>query len=412
MDYRKLNAVTIREPYYIPGFDKMIERIGTGRVLSKIDLAKGFHQVAVAEKDMEKTAFVCPFGKFQYRRMPFGLTNVPSVFQRLMDCVLCSCVDFAKVYIDDILVVSESWSVHVNHLRSVFVVLAEAGLTVKKNKCVFGKRKLEFLGHLIGNGVVSVPETRVRAILEHPLPRSRKQLRGFLGLVGFYRRFVRGIHRWTSALTPHTSGSGTGRIEWTGPMKEAFRKLCHVLSDSVVLCVPQRSDNFVLECDACSSGVGAVLSVVRGEETRPVAFFSHQLKGAQMRYSAQELECLAVVEAITHFAYYLYGASFTVLTDHRGLESLRDGKQCNRRVHGWSMKLSEFDFIIKYRSGVDNVVADDLSRCYEGVEGGCSVEVARLLEEGGDVGVQAHSHMKVREEEKGHMKDREEEKGT
>ncbi len=386
VDFRRVNTVTVREPYYIPGFDEMVERVGVGRVLSKLDLEKGFHQVVVDVEDRMKTAFVCPFGKFQFKRMPFGLTNAPSVFQRLMDMVLKDCWEYARVYIDDVLVVSESWRVHLRQLEEVFEALKVAGLTVKRKKCVFGKRKLEFLGHLVGDGVVSVPEARVRAILEHPKPRSRKQLRGFLGLVGFYRRFVRGIHRWTAVLTPHMSGPGSGRVMWTSPMDEAFRELCVCLSDSVVLCVPQKEDCFMLECDACGSGVGAVLSVQRDEEWRPVAFFSQQLKGAQQRYSAQELECLAVVEAVRHFAYFLYGKRFTILTDHRSLESLAAGKQCNRRVHGWALKLAEFDFIIKYRSGKDNVVADTLSRCYEDEEG-----KERFQEEGGDVGVQTQS---------------------
>jgi len=244
-----------------------------------------------------------------------------------MDVVLCECDDFAKVYIDDVLVVSKTWDVHVRHLRCVFEALRQAGLMAKREKCVFGKRKLEFLGHVIGDGVVSVPEARVRVIREHPVPVTRKQLRGFLGLVGFYRRFVAGIHRWTSVLTPHTSGSGSGRIAWTSPMRKAFRELCFCVSDFVVLCVPRKDDVFMLECDASGTGVGAVLSVVRDEETLPVAFFSKQLKGAQTRYAAQELECLAVVEAVQHFAYYLYGRHFEVVTDHRGLEALKEGRQ-------------------------------------------------------------------------------------
>ncbi len=379
-----MNGVTVREPYYIPGFDEMIERVGVGRVLSKLDLEKGFHQVVVRKEDREKTAFVCPFGKFQFRRMPFGLTNAPSVFQRLMDQVLVPCSDYARVYIDDVLVVSECWEVHLKHLEEVFEVLKLAGLTVKKKKCAFGKRKLEFLGHLIGDGVVSVPGYRVRAIAEHPMPRNRKQLRSFLGLVGFYRRFVRRMHRWTAVLTPHTSGSACGRLVWTSLMIEAFRELCLCLCNSIVLCVPQKEDSFMLECDACSSGIGAVLSVRRGDEWRPVAFFSHHLKGAQQRYSAQELECLAVVEAVNHFAYFLYGKHFEIVTDHRGLESLVAGKQCNRRVQGWALKLSEFSFSITYRKGSENVVADALSRCHEDVEAG---ENEHLFQEGGDVGV-------------------------
>ncbi len=176
VDFRHLNDVTVKEPYYIPGFEEMVEVVGRGSVLSKVDLAKGFHQVKVAEEDRDKTCFVCPFGKFRFRRMPFGLTKAPSVFQRLMDEVLVDCMEFASVYIDDILVVSLNWELHLGHLRLLFSVFRDAGLTCKAVKCCFGKRKLEFLGHWIGGGVVSVLEARVRAIKEHPLPKTRKQL--------------------------------------------------------------------------------------------------------------------------------------------------------------------------------------------------------------------------------------------
>ncbi len=383
VDYRRLNEITVREPYYIPSFDEMVERVGRGRVLSKVDLAKGFHQVEVEECDRVKTSFVCPFGKFQYRRMTFGLTNAPSMFQRLMDEVLVSCTDFAKVYIDDILVVSECWEVHLCHLRALLEVLKEAGLTCKRSKCVFGKRRLTFLGHEIGDGVVRVPEARVREIEEHPLPRTRRQLCAFLGLIGYYRRFVSGFHEWSSVLTPYTSKAPSGEIEWDSQMLEAFHMLCKCLCNAVCLYVPCVEDFFVLECDASGTGIGAVLSVRREGEDRPVAFFSKQLCGAQRRYSAQELECLAVVESIQHFAFYLYGRRFEVVTDHRGLESLRSGRQLNRRVHGWTLKLTEYDFEVKYRKGVQNVVADDLSRCHSDV----SVEDTHLWrEEGGDEG--------------------------
>ncbi len=332
VDYRRLNDITTKEPDYILSFDEMVEKVGAGKVMSKIDLAKGFHQVLVEESDRDKTCFVCPFGKYRFRRMPFGLTNAPSVFQRLMEEVLVGCEDCARVYIDDILVVSESWRSHLGHLQRVLDALKEAGLTCKRAKCSFGKRTLEFLGHQLGGGTISVLEARVEAIRNHPLPRTRKQLRGFLGLVGFYRRFIPGLHQWSSVLTPHTSTAKSGVVSWTSLMLDAFHALCTKLSVSVRLCVPCVSDVFVLESDASSTGVGAVLSVVRNNEKLPVAFFSKQLRGAQANYSAQELEGLGIYEAIRHFAYFLYGRKFTVVTDHKGLVNMRYGKQENRRI--------------------------------------------------------------------------------
>ncbi len=384
VDYRKVNAVTEKEPYYIPGFDEMVEKVGTGKVLSKVDLAKGFHQVLVEEQDRDKTCFICPFGKFRFIRMPFGLTNAPSVFQRLMDGVLVGCEDFARVYIDDILVVSQDWKTHLGHLKLLFDTLRQAGLTCKKKKCSFGRARLEFLGHQIGGGQISVPAARVEAIRNHPLPKTRKQLRSFLGLVGFYRRFIRGYHRWSSVLTPHTSTAMSRVVSWTDPMLDAFRGLCDQLCVSVCLYVPCVSDVFVLESDASSTGVGAVLSVTRENGNVPVAFFSRQLRGAQSRYSAQELEGLGVYEAIRHFAYFLYGKKFTVVTDHKGLVNMMTGRQFNRRIHNWCLKLTEFDFVIQYREGSMNIVADELSRCF-----GVAVadgDATHLRSEGGDVG--------------------------
>ncbi len=384
VDYRRLNSITLKEPYYIPGMDEMMDKVGRCGVLSKVDLAKGFHQVGVAVVDRDKTAFICPFGKYRYRRMPFGLANAPSVFQRLMDCVLCDCTDFSCVYIDDILIISKCWEEHVDHLRAVFEVLREAGLTCKRSKCEFGKVRLEFLGHIVGDGVVSIPEARVKALKEHPRPKTRRQLRAFLGMLNYYRRFVPDFHKWSSLLTPSTSGSAPGVVDWSVQMVEAFDTLKDKLCSQTFLCIPCHSDHFVLETDASSTGVGAVLSVLREGVLRPTAYFSRQLHGAQTRYSAQELEGLGLYEAIKHFAFFLYGLRFSVVTDHKSLVTLKTAPQHNKRLLNWALKLTEFDFEISYRNGSDNVVADCLSRCH-------SVEDAaddrhQQVGRGGDVG--------------------------
>ncbi len=221
------------------------------------------------------------------------------------------------------------------------------------------------MGHVIGGGVINVPEARVKAIREHPLPRTRKQLTAFLGLIGFYRKFIKEYHRWSSALTPSTSRNAAGVVEWTSQMMEAFRGLCDQLSSSVCLIVPCVSDVFVVESDVSVIEIGLVLSVRRNDELLPVVLFSRQLKGAQCRYSAQELEGLALYESIRHFGFYLYNRRFTVVTDHRALVTLMTSKQENRRLHNWSMKLTEFEFSVEYRSGKENIVANCLSRCYE-----------------------------------------------
>ncbi len=367
VDFRRLNSATVREPYYIPGLDEIVHKVGQARVLSKVDLTKGFHQVSVKVEDRAKTAFVCPFGKFQYCKMPFGLCNAPSVFQRLMDVVLSDCVDCSCVYIDDVLIMSENWREHLVHSGRVFECLRKAGLTCKSSKCEFGKATLEFLGHVVGDGVLSVPEARVLALRDHPRSKTKKQLRAFLGVVNFYRRFIRGFHQWSYLLTPSTSKSAPAVVGWTSLMLEAFDQLKVKLCNHVCLCIPCDSDMFILETDASSSGVGAVLSVLREGALRPAAF-SRQLHGAQTRYSAQELEGLGLYEAIRFFAFYLYGRKFKVITDHKPLVSMMTAPQHNRR------------------KGEQNIVADCLSRGAVGEEHAEADDTHQLKEGGGDVG--------------------------
>ncbi len=306
------------------------------------------------------------------------------MFQRLIDTVLLGCEEFAKVYIDDILVVSESSEEHIVHLRKLFGVLKKEGLTCKRSKCSFGRRRLEFLGHVVGEGVIDIPGARAEALRRHPRPKSRRQLREFLGTINYYRRFIQGFHECSSLLTPSTFKTAPGIVEWSKPMVEAFDLLKDKLLCHVCLTGPCMRDVFVLETDASGTGIGAVLSVEREGKREPVAFFSMQLRGAQLRYSAQELEGLGLFESVRHFAFYLYGRTFTVVTDHRSLESLMTAQQHNRRLYNWALKLTEFDFVVEYRKGRDNVVADCLSRRV----GECIEEGEKTSsEEGGDVGV-------------------------
>ncbi len=299
----------------------------------------------------------------------------------LSDCVDCSCV-----YIDDVLIMSENWRVHLVHLGRVFECLRKAGLTCKSNKCEFGKAKLEFLGHVVGDGVLSVPEARVLALRDHPRPKTKKQLRAFLGVVNFYRRFIRGFHQWSYLLTPCTSKSAPAMVGWTSLMLDAFDQLKVKLCNHVCLCIPCDSDMFILVTDASSSDVGAVLLVLRECALRPAAYFSRQLHGAQTRYSAQELEGLGLYETIRFFAFHFYGRKFKVVTDHKPLVSLMTAPQHNRRLLNWAMKLSDYNFEIVYRKREQNTVADCLSRGAVGEEHAEADDTHQLKEGGGDVG--------------------------
>ena len=362
IDYRKLNNVTTADPYYMTTLEEILERVGESRVMSKLDLAKGFYQVEVEPTSQDKTAFISPFGKFQFQRMPFGLKNAPAVFQRLMEVVLRGCYDFSAPYIDDIIVFSKSGEEHVQHLRCVLEALRKFGLTIKEEKCQFGREKVEYLGHMIGGGQLAVPAHRAAAMANYIQPTTKKQLRSFLGAAGYYRQFVEGYAKMSAVLTPLTAKNAPSVVCWTSEGLEAFTGIKVSLVNVVTLTIPTQQDTFTLHCDASGSGIGATLNVEREGRKVPVAFYSKQLQGAQHRYSATELEGLAVFKAIHYFAHYLFGCRFVVLTDHKALVSFLHSRVLNRRLHGWMLQLLQFDFSIEYRPGTENGDADALSR--------------------------------------------------
>ena len=397
IDYRRLNAVTVPDPYYMVTMEEILEKVGGCGCLSKLDLSKGFHQIGIEEAYKEKTAFVTPFGKYQFNRMPFGLRNAPAVFQRTMEEVLRGCYEFAAPYIDDILVFSRNGVEHSEHLTEVFVALGSHGLTVKEDKCEFGRTHLEYLGHLIGGGQLAVPSHRAAAMNAFILPKTRTQLRSFLGSMSYYRRFILNFASYSAVLTPATSKSAPSVVVWDDARLRAFDTLKGLLCSVCALTIPSSEDCFTLNTDASGLGIGATLNVIRDGVEKPVAFFSRQLQGAEKHYSATELEGLAVYKSIFFFDHFLYGRRFRVFTDHQALVSLLKSKRLNRRLQGWVLRLMEFEFDILYRPGSANGDADGLSR-----QAWCSLEdgvgamdhdigqlrAAAISQVGGDVGVE------------------------
>ena len=362
VDYRRLNELTVGGPYYMVTLDKILERVGNSQVMSKLDLAKGFYQVEVEPHSREKTAFVCPYGKYEFTRTPFGLKNAPAVFQRCMEVVLHECFDCSAPYIDDVIVFSKNATEHVQHLDRVLQELSRYGMTVKESKCEFGKEKVEYLGHVIGGGELAVPAHRAAAMAEYIQPKSKQQLRRFLGAANYYRKFIQGYASLSSLLSPGTSKLASCVVDWTEERLEAFKTIKVSLVDVCALTVPVQDDVFTLHTDASGAGIGATLNVIREGEARPAGYYSKQLQGAQHRYSATELECLAIFKSVHHFAYYLFGSRFTVVTDHKALVAFLHSRVLNRRLHGWLTQLMQFDFEIVYRPGAMNCDADALSR--------------------------------------------------
>ena len=261
--FRAVNAITAPDPYQMPLIEEILDLLASAKFISKIDLNKGFHQIPVTCSDMAKTAFCTPWGKFEFKVMPFGLRNGPAEFQRLMDQVLQQDGDRSVVYSDDIAIFSSSWEEHCQDISKVLSRLKGAGLTANTSKCRWAQTHCEFLGHLVGEGMVSPADLKVQAVRQFAQPVTKKNVRQFLGLTGYYRRFVPEYATHSFNLTETTRKSAPERVAWNEALEEEFVYLKNCICSAPCLTLPVVSDVFVLQTDASGVGVGAVLSVLR-----------------------------------------------------------------------------------------------------------------------------------------------------
>ncbi|KAL0149260.1 hypothetical protein M9458_055494, partial [Cirrhinus mrigala] len=371
IDYRGLNDITIRNRYPLPLMSTAFELLQGAKVFTKLDLRNAYHLVRIREGDEWKTAFNTPTGHFEYRVLPFGLTNAPAVFQALINDVLRDMVNrFVFVYLDDILIFSSSLQVHAQHVRQVLKRLLENQLYVKAEKCVFHTKSVSFLGHIISAEGIKADPAKVRAVAEWPTPDSRKALQRFLGFANFYRRFIRNFSLVAAPLTALTSPKIPFR--WNCQAQEAFDVLKSRFISAPVLCLPDPERQFIVEVDASEVGVGAVLSQrsSRDGKVHPCAFFSHRLSPAERNYDIGNRELLAVRLALGEWRHWLEGAAqpFLVWTDHKNLEYIRSAKRLNARQARWALFFGRFNFSLSYRPGSKNTKPDALSRLFEGPE--------------------------------------------
>ena len=362
VDYRQLNAVTHQDAYPLPRIDETLDNLGGAVYFSTLDLQSGYWQVPVAEADREKTAFITPQGLYQFKRMPFGLTNAPATFQRLMHCVLRGLSPLlCLVYLDDIIIFSKSFEEHLQHTIAVLTALREAGLKIKPKKCHLLCIEVKFLGHVVSaDGVATDPE-KLQAVRDWPVPCSQKSLQSFLGFASYYRRFVSGFSQIAGPLFELLKKSKS--FAWEEPHDSAFNHLKKALSEAPVLAFPDFSKPFVVDTDASTSGVGAVLSQLDSEgRERPVAFISRALSTPERNYSVTRLELLAVVWALRYFKPYLLSQRFVLRSDHGSLRWLLNFKDPSGQMARWLDTLAEFDFSIVHRPGARHQNADGLSR--------------------------------------------------
>ena len=361
-DYRKLNEVSEFDAYPMPRVDELIDSLGHARFLTTLDLTKGYWQVPLSPAAKAKTAFATPTGLYQYTRLPFGLHGAPATFQRLMDRVLAPHRQYAAAYLDDVVIQSPDWGSHLSRVQAVLDSLREAGLTANPKKCRLAFSETNYLGYTIGRGLVKPQEAKLRAIREWPRPVTKKQVRAFLGLAGYYRRFIGGFATIAAPLTELTTKRHSRMVGWNPAAEAAFAQLKQALCTGPVLVAPDFTQEFVVQADASEVGLGAVLSQLRGGEEHPVLYISRTLLPRERNYATVEKECLAVTWALESLRFYLLGRRFTVVTDHAPLQWMARNRETNRRVTRWFLSVQAFNFSVIHRSGKRHGNADALSR--------------------------------------------------
>ena len=363
VDYRRLNSITKLDEFPLPRIDDSLDLLAGMKYFSTLDLATGYWQVGMSPDSKEKTAFVTHEGLYEFSVMPFGLCNAPATFQRLMEVTLrglarSKCI----VYLDDILVMGQNFQEHLSNLTEVFSRLQQAGLRLKPKKCHLIKTEAKYLGYVVSHMGVHADPEKVKAVQSFPRPQNLKQLRSFLGLASYYRRFIPRFSQVAAPLFSLTKKDAP--FNWTGHCQDTFDQLKQTLTQAPVLAFPDFSKTFILETDASGTGLGAVLSQNQEDDRpKPLCFASRTLQSHEKNYGVSELEALAVVWAVKHFRVYLYGHRCEVYTDHEALLSLLNTPHPSGKLARWGLALQELDLSIHYRPGKLNQSADSLSRC-------------------------------------------------
>lgn len=365
-DSREVNKVTLKDAYPLPHVDGILSRLPSARFITGLDMKHAFWQIPLEQKSRPYTAFTVPNRPlYQYKVMPFGLCNAAQTLCRLMDQVIPAHLRTRVfVYLDDLLVLSDDFDLHMKLLEEIASYLRQAKLTNNIAKSKFCMLEIKYLGFIIGYGQIKADPQKVSAIKEFPPPTSVRQLRRFLGLSGWYRRFVENYATITCPLTDLLKKNKI--FDWNQDAENAFNLLKSKLTSAPLFMTPDFSKPFVLLCDASLHGLGCVLAQKNEDGIElPIAYMSEKLTKAQRNYTVTELECLAVIKCINKFRAYIEGQEFTVVTDHASLKWLMKQKDLSGRLARWSIRLQGFSFIITHRSGSHNIVADALSRRHE-----------------------------------------------
>lgn len=371
VDFRRLNAVTERDAYPIPYISATLDKLRNAHFLSSLDIKSAYFQIPLSEGSKKFTAFTIPGkGLFQFRRLPMGLSNSPSTWQRFIDKVLGPELDpYVFVYLDDVIIVTDTWEKHMDILREVLRRLNAAGLTLNRDKCEFCKSELKYLGYIVNKHGLSVDPEKVKSMVEYPRPTTVSSVRRFIGMVSWYRKFVPNFSDIISPITALLKKKA--KFNWSDSCEMAFNELKEKLVQAPILTCPDFSHPFYLHTDASGYGIGAVLTQ-RGEESEKViCYLSRTLSRTEKNFSPTERECLAVLWAIEKLRPYLEGTAFTVITDHHSLVWLQNLKDPQGRLARWAVRLQQYEFKIVHRKGKEHLVPDALSRAVPEEAIGC-----------------------------------------
>ena len=343
VDYRVLNRATIPDKFPIPMI-QLLDELNGASVFSKIDLKSGYHQIRVRDEDVRKTVFRTHEGHYEFLVMPFELTNAPSTFQALMNQVFRPyLLKFLLVYFDDTLMYSKDVETHLEHLTMVFQLLRQHCLFANRKKCHFVKDHIEYLGHWVSTKGVEADHEKVKAMLEWPVPKNVRELRGFLGLTGYYRRFVA---NYGAIAMPLMRLTKKNNFRWSEEATQAFEFLKKAMVTLPILVLPNFQLPFEIETDASWFG----LSVVLSQNKKLIAYFSQKLSEAAREKTVYERELMAIVLAVEKWRHYLLGHRFVVYTDQKALRHILEQRELILGVQKWIMKLMGFDFVIFYRA--------------------------------------------------------------
>lgn len=365
-DYRSLNSRTKHDCYPVPHIQDFAHLLHGKQIFTTIDLIKAFNQIPVHPDDIHKTAVTTPFGLFEFLKMPYGLRNAAQTFQRFIDEVTQD-LDFCYAYLDDLLIASDNDEQHLHHLRTIFQRLKDYGICINASKCIFGKNEVNFLGYTINANGTKPPQHRVTAIVAFPKPAIIKELRQFLGMVNFYRRFLPHAARIQAPLHQLLSGGNITNktpITWNADADQAFEEIKQALTHATMLAHPSPDTPLSLMVDASNTAIGGSLQQLNQKHWQPLGFFTQKLNPAQQKYSAYDRELLAAYSAIKHFKHSLEGRAFILYTDHKPITFAFQQKldKCSPRQFRYLDFIAQFTTDIQHIAGIDNVPADTLSR--------------------------------------------------